>query len=764
MINLNYNIFNSVFAINDYKSDHAKHKILFKDLRFSEELNCKQIETEWRSDCVKYKIFSNLRISDWINCQLVSKEWRNATKNLHPLISIIKDKNSTLIKLKSIFEERACVKMQVKGTYLPPNVDYTPYLCAKDHSREDLANYLKEKEGRFSDKFIANRLLSLRFQFGSNFNIEGKLFEGCGLDHFTHHTYLMPELVNSLKLFFNNFQDSKFWTEKESEKLIKAFEANHCLSCNEVDFTDQNSLFITSALVRENKHWINFVISFPYIAIANRGAGCGNFSGIKVYKKEFKEPKDLITIYDKDENGKDPSRLTYLKLNEQLAGSCSRTSLEAALLGAIFFILQKKHPAENQGFLIKEARIIFESWWRADHTLSLHQIMKHDILDYDFSLLARVFAVYNACEKTSEEFYSFLNTKGGGVDWKAKDSDGKAFNDYVIDRKNDLLKKNKDFIISIVDTHPHYFNNVVEAIKKDRNFVLAAVKKNGMILKYLEDFFKEDEEIVRTAIQQAGIAIKFAHKKFKKDREFVLLAVQQNGLALGFLEDFCDDEEVVKTAIQQAGEAIVFAHKKFKKNREFVLLAVQQNGSVLLSLSEEYRRDKEIVLIAVKKQGEELEYADKSLKQDRDVVIAAITQNPNALEFADGDLKKDREIVLISIKQDISAFRVADQILLKDKEIALLVNKDKALLSVKWRYSLLEIAEKYGSVFLEDEEVVLAVVSLDGMELKYADQTLKSNKKIVLAAVSENFKALEFADEILKQDKDIILAADKQNK
>lgn len=65
--------------------------------------------------------------------------------------------------------------------------------------------------------------------------------------------------------------------------------------------------------------------------------------------------------------------------------------------------------------------------------------------------------------------------------------------------------------------------------------------------------------------------------------------------------------------------------------------------------------------------------------------------------------------------------------------------------------------------FKSDKEIVMAVVSQAGEELRYASHELQSDKDIVLNAFKNNEWAFEYAGGDLKSDKDFVLAAIKIN-
>ena len=55
------------------------------------------------------------------------------------------------------------------------------------------------------------------------------------------------------------------------------------------------------------------------------------------------------------------------------------------------------------------------------------------------------------------------------------------------------------------------------------------------------------------------------------------------------------------------------------------------------------------------------------------------------------------------------------------------------------------------------KEVVMAAVSQNGLSLKYAHPSLKTDKEVVMAAVSQEGRSLSYAHPSLKADKEVIV-------
>mmetsp|Transcript_8724 Transcript_8724/g.25878 ORF Transcript_8724/g.25878 Transcript_8724/m.25878 type:complete len:139 (+) Transcript_8724:140-556(+) len=62
-----------------------------------------------------------------------------------------------------------------------------------------------------------------------------------------------------------------------------------------------------------------------------------------------------------------------------------------------------------------------------------------------------------------------------------------------------------------------------------------------------------------------------------------------------------------------------------------------------------------------------------------------------------------------------------------------------------------------------EENLLIAVLTQNGLALQYASRKLKNNEKIVLAAVTQDGSALQYASDGLKNNEEIVLAAVTRN-
>jgi hypothetical protein len=397
-----------------------------------------------REPSVALEIFKYLfKPSEWNACCLVSRSWQSLNKKLHSLIRAIE--NNQLDRIIALLAQGAPVRVKIDGTKLISITEDTPYLRAKDYNHEKIASVLKEKDGDFSETMIRNKLDCLRFEIACSFSVEGEAFQGEGLSHVIHHEYLLPDMIRSLRSYFEQLQDTESWDRKKSARVLATLEKypKSCLSCltedelkETSDSIDRNELLILSdSSIAKHRHWITFAIKKPYYGIGNRGYGCGEYSGAPIYKKDddFKL-NHLSALFDTT-----TAPDFYIRLPEQKTGSCSRTSVEAAILTSMFLLLRDAYEDEPTPQQISElkgiASCLFLGWRNYDQKSCLDRIMNDPSIEYDQDLLVRYLAVFSGCLETAQKFYCFLLSRGS-IRWGHIDSKGMSPYDCVIKNRN----------------------------------------------------------------------------------------------------------------------------------------------------------------------------------------------------------------------------------------------------------------------------------------------------------------------------------------
>ncbi|KTD33457.1 hypothetical protein Lmor_2008 [Legionella moravica] len=322
----------------------------------------------------------------------------------------------------------------------------------------------------------------------------------------------------------------------------------------------------------------------------------------------------------------------------------------------------------------------------------------------------------------------------------------------------DELKKDKDFIISVVQLNGFALQFADIELKNNSEVVLAAVGNNGEALQFAGEDPKNDYQVVLAAVSQNGEALRYANKAFKNNREILLAAMKSNPNSISdvgffptkyyayFSELNAKVEELDKPRKNELYQFLEHVEELFKSpdseleqlagalssvsellgkepGKQLTLQQISSIQKLLRNPSLEMKSLGHFVLKlivpvidkeAIEQHGWLLEFADHELKKDREVVLAAVQQDGLALRFAELELKKDREIALAAVKQKGAAVFQTDQSLQPFLDCYLLFRAKKDELkdakALEHANSLLSQVEEFfkdGSVGLDQLKRVL---------------------------------------------------------
>lgn len=359
-------------------------------------------------------------------------------------------------------------------------------------------------------------------------------------------------------------------------------------------------------------------------------------------------------------------------------------------------------------------------------------------------------------------------------------------NDLVTSSNN---KKEKITAIKERGIHPDTYMKLPLDLRKDKDIGLAVVKNSKTpMLAYLDKSLKNDRDIVKAAVSRHGMSIQFVNEKMKADKDIVLAAVQSNGESIRFVSNVLKrDKEIVMAAVQSRSRSIRLVNDELKKDKEIVLFAIQDDGNNFQYVSNELKKDKEVVLAAIESTSNAIEYIDDSLWRDKEVVLVAIGSTSNAIDYMDKRLWNDREIILEILKNLDSASLTSEiktmlfsinENLRNDSTIISMLNtltfeglsiaserlrNDKEFVRsiIKNSYGWKLILKYVGDDIKKDKEIVSEAIYKNWKEIDYVDETIKTDRDVMLSVVSGNGLYLKHLPDNLKRDKEIVLNAVK---
>lgn len=87
---------------------------------------------------------------------------------------------------------------------------------------------------------------------------------------------------------------------------------------------------------------------------------------------------------------------------------------------------------------------------------------------------------------------------------------------------DDVLVRDKEFVLELVKLDKHLFLIVSEELRNDKGFVLEAVKHHWRALELVNIRFKNDPDVVHAALQSSPFAMIFVGDQFRQDVVFYL--------------------------------------------------------------------------------------------------------------------------------------------------------------------------------------------------------------------------------------------------
>lgn len=192
------------------------------------------------------------------------------------------------------------------------------------------------------------------------------------------------------------------------------------------------------------------------------------------------------------------------------------------------------------------------------------------------------------------------------------------------------------------------------------------------------------------------------------------------------------------------------------------VLKVSEDGSQYANINPELKNSRDIFLAAlifpILRAGPILQFAGEELRNNPEIVLIATKQDLDSFQFASMSIRDNKDIVLKAIENGASGMQ--GSCVLRYVSPRLQNDYDVVLASVKKCNSL-----QYASDELkQNENIVVAAISRDGLAFKHVDKSLRANKAYVLMAINNNGKALKYAAESFRNDKEVVLTAIKCKK
>eukprot|EP00927_Polykrikos_kofoidii_P013683 TRINITY_DN15949_c0_g1_i1.p1 TRINITY_DN15949_c0_g1~~TRINITY_DN15949_c0_g1_i1.p1 ORF type:complete len:410 (+),score=66.17 TRINITY_DN15949_c0_g1_i1:69-1232(+) len=226
---------------------------------------------------------------------------------------------------------------------------------------------------------------------------------------------------------------------------------------------------------------------------------------------------------------------------------------------------------------------------------------------------------------------------------------------------------------------------------------------------------------------------------------------------VNFLEDFCDHRRAAQEIyFKELSAAQLRWYSKTPQEREdgvirdmaLGIAAVTSDGFQLVDLSEQLRKDKDVVLAALASKHGAIEFVSKSLLEETAFALEACEfLDEPTFESLSAKVRADPKVVREMMSHFPGSLKYASESLRSDKDFVMAAVK-------------LDGASLQGAIddLRDDFDVVLAAVSNFGLALADASSRLQDDNTIVFEACMDYPEALQFAS---KRIRDVVKATEE---
>lgn len=359
------------------------------------------------------------------------------------------------------------------------------------------------------------------------------------------------------------------------------------------------------------------------------------------------------------------------------------------------------------------------------------------------------------------------------------------------------IKNDKKFVLEFInETHLSILHFLNYDLRNDREIVKSSTfYGDADALQYASEELKKDDEFMKSIVRTLPKALKYASDNVKNNKEFVIGCIKErNGEILEFSGEIVrNDKEIIIAALNKRKDIynhsrllldtfyLKFLGEKLKSDKDFLLSIIEMDGSALQYASEELKNDKDFVLRAYEINHQSLQYVGKSLlSNDKDIIKLVVRRYGNLFEYVNENLKKDKKFIFELLAEGNSSFIQFIDNTLKDDKVFMMQVMKKAVVTEYLSDSLKNdvdiaalAAQTNGFCYIGERlrankaAMMYLLTSVNYITydvIRYASDTLKKDKEFILTALRRfpSDIVLKNVSEEFRKDKDIIIAAIKQ--
>lgn len=340
-----------------------------------------------------------------------------------------------------------------------------------------------------------------------------------------------------------------------------------------------------------------------------------------------------------------------------------------------------------------------------------------------------------------------------------------TYEGYMLEFASARVRSLRDVVLRAV-SQPYRGDVVRYAsvdIRNDKEVALAALRhpswENGQhIVQFLGEDVQQDRQVALTAVTYHGESFEYLHTRHRSDKQICLTAVRQFSRMFEHASiELRGDADVIvactRSWMYETG-ILELATTRIKFDKALVTRLVSCDGLELQFAAMRLRADRDVAFAAVRSRGMALQYVSNDLKLDPDLVLEAVRNDGRALKYADESLRKNERVVMQAVQSDASALEYAAA-LAADTRVVMQLVVSPRLATIPAFTSF----QHASALLRRDRQLVLKIVSWNGLALQYAHHSLHGDREVVLAAVRNNGHALNYATSALQRDEVVVTAA-----
>ena len=296
----------------------------------------------------------------------------------------------------------------------------------------------------------------------------------------------------------------------------------------------------------------------------------------------------------------------------------------------------------------------------------------------------------------------------------------------------------------------------MESVYNDYEEAVEAIKKDASQYRYVSEKLKKNIDFIKTIVKNSAEVFLYADEEMKKNLSFVCLCLKSNSEVFKYIpENLKDDKNFLEQAVSYNSGVFKYIPENLKDDKNFMLKVVRYSEYAGESISEKLSKDKTFMMECVKMRADLFAGASLELQNDKELILeAAKTINKGDAFFifhnVGKDIWTDREFIikLNKIRPSFIHNDCREEILKKNSWI----REDREMLLTSVKTDPYSITNFNIDSIINDENYLLELINIQPHVFSYLPKELTENKEFVLKALKKRIECQEYISDSLRDD------------